>query len=40
MNKRILLLILGISLSVSAILAETSSYFAENTLIQVPIGHA
>ena len=31
MNKRILLLILGISLSVSAILAETSSYFAENT---------
>ncbi len=31
MNKRILLLILGLSLSVSAILAETSSYFAENT---------
>ena len=31
MNKRILLLILGISLSVSAILAETSSYFVENT---------
>ena len=31
MNKRLLLLVLGISVSVSAILAETSSYFAENT---------
>ena len=31
MSKRLLLLVLGISLSVSAILAETSSYFAENT---------